>query len=65
MIGRLTDGQGLAARRGFAAMFNPSAELVPPAHVAEVVARLADRTWPHHSGDVLLIDAGPSVTIMR
>jgi NAD(P)-dependent dehydrogenase (short-subunit alcohol dehydrogenase family) len=65
MIDRLTGGQGLAARQVFAAQFNPSGKLVPAEHVAEVVARLADRTWPHHSGDVLLIDAGPSVTIMQ
>jgi len=64
MIDRITGGQGLEARAGFAAMYAPSGKLTPPEHVAEVVAVLADRTSQYHSGDVLLVDAGPSVTLM-
>ncbi len=65
MIDRLTGFHGPEARAAFAAQFNPSGKLAPPEQVAEVVAGLADRTRPHRSGDVLLVDAGPSVTIMQ
>jgi NAD(P)-dependent dehydrogenase (short-subunit alcohol dehydrogenase family) len=65
MIDRLTGFGGPDAKAGVAAQFNPSGQLVPPEHVAEVVVRLADRTSPYHSGDVLLIDAGPNVTLMQ
>ena len=65
MIDRLTGGQGRAARAAFAAQLNPSGTLISPEHVAEVVARLAGRTLPYRSGDVLLIDTGPSVTLMQ
>lgn len=64
MIDRLTGGQGPQARAAFAAQFSPSGKLTPPEQVAEAVAGLADRTSPYRSGDVLLIDTGPSVTIM-
>jgi NAD(P)-dependent dehydrogenase (short-subunit alcohol dehydrogenase family) len=65
MIDRLTDGQGLQARAAFAAQFAPSGKLTLPEQVAEVVAGLVNRTSPYRSGDVLLVDAGPSVTIMQ
>lgn len=64
LVDRLTGGQGPEARAGFAAHFAPSGKLTPPEHVAEVVVGVADRTSPYRSGDVLLIDVGPSVTIM-
>jgi NAD(P)-dependent dehydrogenase (short-subunit alcohol dehydrogenase family) len=62
MMDRLSGGQGLEARAGFAAKFAPSGKLTPPDEVADVVVGLAGRTVSYHSGDVLLIDAGPSVT---
>jgi len=65
MIDRLTGFHGPEARAAFAAQFNPSGKLAPPGQVAEAVAGLADRTRPYHSGDVLPVDAGPSVTIMQ
>jgi NAD(P)-dependent dehydrogenase (short-subunit alcohol dehydrogenase family) len=61
----LTGGHGPEARAGFAAQFAPSGKLTPPEEVADVVVGLADRTTSYHSGDVLVIDAGPSVTIMQ
>ena len=64
MIDRLTGFQGQEARAEFAALFNPSGKIASPEHVAEVVVRLADRTGHYRSGDVLLVDAGPSVTPM-
>jgi NAD(P)-dependent dehydrogenase (short-subunit alcohol dehydrogenase family) len=64
MIDRLTGFQGPQARAGFAAQFNPGGKLATPDQVAEVVAGLADRTSPYRSGDVFLVDAGPTVTIM-
>src|SRR5208283_2308382 len=65
MIDRLTGFHGPEARAAFAPQFNPSGKLASPEQVAEVVAGLADRTRPYRSGDVLLVDAGPSVTIMQ
>ena len=65
MIDRLTGFQGQEARAQFAALFNPSGKIASPEHVAEVVVRLADRTGHYRSGDVLLVDAGPSVTPMQ
>lgn len=65
MIDRLTGGQGPEARAGFAAQFAPSGKLTPREEVAEVVVGLAGRTASYRSGDVLVIDAGPSVTIMQ
>jgi NAD(P)-dependent dehydrogenase (short-subunit alcohol dehydrogenase family) len=62
---QLTGDLGAEARAAFAAQFNPSGKLVPAGQVAAVVAGLADRTSRCHSGDVLLIDAGPAVTIMK
>ncbi len=56
---------GPGARAASAAQFNPSGKLASREQVAEVVAGLADRTRPYRSGDVLLVDAGPSVTIMQ
>ena len=41
-----------------------SGKIASPEQVAEVVVRLADRTGRNRSGDVLLVDAGPSVTLM-
>jgi hypothetical protein len=64
MIDRITGFQGPEAKAAFAAQFAPSGKLTPPGQVAEVVAGLADRTSPYRSGDVFLVDAGPSVTIM-
>lgn len=65
MVDRLTGGQGAEARAGFAAQFAPSGKLTSPEEVADVVVDLAARDSPHHSGDVLLIDAGPTVTLMQ
>jgi len=65
MIDRLTGGQGPEARAGFAAQFTPGGKLTPREEVADVVVGLADRTTSYRSGDVLVIDAGPSVTIMQ
>ena len=65
MIDRLTGGQGPEARAGCAAPFAPSGELTPRKEVADVVVGLARRTASYRSGDVLVIDAGPSVTIMQ
>ena len=64
MIDRLTGLQGPQARAGFAAQFNPGGKLATPDQVAEVVAGLAARTAPYRSGDVFLVDAGPTVTVM-
>ena len=63
MIDRLTGFQGPEPKAAFAAL-NPSGKLAAPEDVAEVVVALATRTSPYHSGDVLLVDTGPSVTIM-
>lgn len=65
MVDRLTGGQGPEARAGFAAQFAPSGKLTLPEEVADVVVGLAGRTVSYRSGDVLVIDAGPSVTIMQ
>jgi NAD(P)-dependent dehydrogenase (short-subunit alcohol dehydrogenase family) len=65
MVDRLTGGQGPEARAGFAAQFAPSGKLTSPDEVADVVVGLAGRTASYRSGDVLVIDAGPSVTIMQ
>jgi NAD(P)-dependent dehydrogenase (short-subunit alcohol dehydrogenase family) len=64
MIDRLTGFQGPEAKAGFAAQFNPSGKLASPEQVAEMVVGLAKRTSPYRSGDVLLVDAGPSITLM-
>jgi NAD(P)-dependent dehydrogenase (short-subunit alcohol dehydrogenase family) len=64
MVDHLTGGQGPQARASFAAAFAPSKKLTPPEQIADVVAGLAGRTVSYRSGDVLLIDAGPSVTPM-
>jgi NAD(P)-dependent dehydrogenase (short-subunit alcohol dehydrogenase family) len=64
MVDGLTGGQGPQARAAFAAAFAPSGKLTPSDQIADVVAGLAGRTVSYHSGDVLLIDAGPSVTPM-
>jgi len=65
LVDGLTGGQGPQARAAFAAAFAPSAKLTPPEQIAGVVAGLAGRAVSYHSGDVLLIDAGPSVTPMQ
>jgi NAD(P)-dependent dehydrogenase (short-subunit alcohol dehydrogenase family) len=65
MIDRLTGGQGPDARAGFAAQFAPSGKLTTPEQVADIVADLAAGTSPHHSGEVLMIDAGPTVTVLQ
>ena len=65
MIDRLTGFGGPDAKTAFAAQFAPSGKLASPDQVAQVVAGLADRTTPYRSGDVLLVDAGPSVTLMQ
>jgi NAD(P)-dependent dehydrogenase (short-subunit alcohol dehydrogenase family) len=64
MVDHLTGGQGPQARAGFAAAFAPSKKLTTPDEIADVVTGLAGRTMSYRSGDVLLIDAGPSVTPM-
>lgn len=64
MVDRLTGGQGTAAREAFAAQFAPSGRLTQPDEVAEVVADLAGHTSPFRSGQVLLVDAGPTVEPM-
>ncbi len=63
MIDRLTGFQGPQARAGFAAQFNPGRKLATPDQVAEVVA-CGGPTSPYRSGDVFLVDAGPTVTVM-
>jgi len=68
ITGRLSGFHGPAVTAASAAQLvrlAPSGKLSTPEQVAEVVTGLADRTLPYRSGDVLLIDAGPSVTLMR
>jgi NAD(P)-dependent dehydrogenase (short-subunit alcohol dehydrogenase family) len=64
MIDRITGHQGPQARAGLAALYNPSGKLVPAEHTGEVVTALANRTSSFRSGDVLLVDHGPTVTTM-
>ena len=64
MIDRLTGFQGPEPKAAFAAQFNPSGKLAAPEDVAQVVVALATRTSSYHSGDVLLVDTGPNVTIL-
>jgi NAD(P)-dependent dehydrogenase (short-subunit alcohol dehydrogenase family) len=61
MLDRLTGGQGIEARRGFAAQMAPSGQLMTAAEVAGAVVDLCSRTSGYKSGDALLIDAGPTV----
>jgi NAD(P)-dependent dehydrogenase (short-subunit alcohol dehydrogenase family) len=65
MTDRLTGFGGPDAKTALAAQFAPSGKLTSPDQVAQVVVGLADKTAPYHSGDVLLVDAGPSVTPMQ
>lgn len=62
MLDRLTGGQGPEVRAAFAAQFAPSKRLTTPDEIAQVVIGLCNGTSGHQSGDVLVVDAGPSVT---
>lgn len=61
MVDRLTGGQGPEARAAFAAQFAPSGKLTRPEEVAEVVLDLFAGSADVAPGDVLLVDAGPTV----
>jgi NAD(P)-dependent dehydrogenase (short-subunit alcohol dehydrogenase family) len=62
MLDRLTGGQGPEVRAAFAAQFAPSKRLTTPDEIAQVVLGLCRRNSGYRSGDVLVVDAGPSVT---
>jgi NAD(P)-dependent dehydrogenase (short-subunit alcohol dehydrogenase family) len=64
LLDRLTGGQGLQARREFAARFAPSGQLTDPRDVAATVVDLFAGTAPFAPGDVVLFDAGPSTELL-
>ena len=61
MLGRLTGGQGPEVRAAFAAQFAPSKRLTTPDEIAQVVLSLCSGSSDHRSGEVLVVDAGPTV----
>jgi NAD(P)-dependent dehydrogenase (short-subunit alcohol dehydrogenase family) len=65
MVDRLTGGGGPEARAQLAAHLAPSGQLTPPRDIAEVVTELATGGTEYESGSVLLVDAGPTVTVMQ
>ena len=64
LLDRLTGGQGLQARQEFAAQFAPSGRLTRPEEIAEVILDLCAGTTAFSSGDVVLVDAGPTTELL-
>jgi NAD(P)-dependent dehydrogenase (short-subunit alcohol dehydrogenase family) len=62
MVDRITGGEGIEARAGFAAEFAPSGLLTQSEEIAEVVADLCDARRSATSGDSFLVDALNAVT---